>query len=110
MCRPYAGTDPTEYEPVTRSVRLHGVVTSIRLEERFWKVLDEMSRRERQPTARVLSSLYDEVFELRGEVRNFASFLRVTCSLFLEQARAEAETRQRAAWAEAQSAHRPPGP
>ncbi|MDX6752542.1 ribbon-helix-helix domain-containing protein [Geminicoccaceae bacterium 1502E] len=90
MCRVYAGTDPKEYEPVTRSVRLHGAVTSIRLEEHFWKVLDEMSRREGMPTPRFLCTLYDEVQELHGEVRNFASFLRVACTIFLEQGQMDA--------------------
>ena len=32
-----------QYEPVTRSLRLHGAVTSIRLEARFWAILDEMA-------------------------------------------------------------------
>ena len=44
MCRIYAGTDPAHYEPVTRSLRLHGAVTSIRLEARFWAILDEMAQ------------------------------------------------------------------
>ena len=43
MCRIYAGTRPGEYEAVTRSLRLHGAVTSIRLEARFWAILDEMA-------------------------------------------------------------------
>lgn len=93
MCRVYAGTDPKEYEPVTRSVRLHGAVTSIRLEERFWKVLDEMSRREGVPTARFLATLHDEVLELQGEVRNFASFLRVACAIYLERSAPDAPER-----------------
>jgi predicted DNA-binding ribbon-helix-helix protein len=30
-----------------------------------------------------MSTLYDEVMELRGEVGNFTSLLRVTCALYI---------------------------
>lgn len=90
MCRIYAGTDPRDYEPVTRSVRLHGAVTSIRLEARFWTILDQMAEREGMSTPRFVATLHDEVLELTGEVRNFASLLRVACATFL--ARASTET------------------
>lgn len=83
MCRIYAGTDPCEYEPVTRSVRLHGVVTSIRLEARFWAILDELAVGEGTTTPRFLAKLYDEVVDQRGEVRNFASLLRVVATIYL---------------------------
>jgi predicted DNA-binding ribbon-helix-helix protein len=68
------------YEPSTRSVRLHGVTTSIRLETLFWHVLDEIGRRDGLSVNRLITKLYDEIVEARGEVRNFASFLRV-CSM-----------------------------
>ncbi len=85
MCRIYAGTDPRDYEPVTRSVRLHGAVTSIRLEARFWAILDRMAELEGVSTPRFVATLYDEVLELNGEVRNFASLLRVACATFLDR-------------------------
>lgn len=83
MCRIYAGTDPRDYEPLTRSVRIHGMVTSIRLETRFWSILDEMAAAEGTSTSRFVATLHDEVLELRGDVRNFASLLRVTCATYL---------------------------
>lgn len=83
MCRIYAGTDPRDYEPVTRSVRLHGAVTSIRLEARFWAILDEIAAAEGMSTPKFIATLYDEVIELAGEVRNFASLLRVACITYL---------------------------
>ncbi len=91
MCRIYAGTDPRDYEPVTRSIRLHGAVTSIRLEARFWAILDEMAAREGTTTPKFIATLHDEVLDLWGEVRNFASLLRIACVTHLarEQARAE---------------------
>lgn len=85
MCRIYAGTDPHDYEPITRSVRLHGVVTSIRLEARFWAILDRMAASEGTTTPRFLAKLYDEVIDLRGEVRNFASLLRVASTIYVSR-------------------------
>ena len=44
MCEVFISADPQSYESRTRSVRLHGVVTSIRLENLFWQVLEEIAR------------------------------------------------------------------
>jgi predicted DNA-binding ribbon-helix-helix protein len=98
MCRIYAGTARTEYEPVTRSLRLHGAVTSIRLEARFWAILDEMAEAEGLATPKFLTKLHDEVLELHGEVRNFTSLLRVACAVYLDGRRAPLPTRHRAAF------------
>ena len=83
MCRIYACTDPTEYEPVSRSLRIHGAVTSIRLEARFWAILAEMAESEGMTTPRFIAKLHDEVLDLHGEVRNFTSMLRVVCAVYL---------------------------
>ncbi len=91
MCQIYASTDPRVCEASTRSVRIHGMVTSIRLEVRFWEILDELAAREGMTTPRFLTQLYDEILELRGEVRNFASLLRVVCTTYLAQKAGAAE-------------------
>jgi predicted DNA-binding ribbon-helix-helix protein len=85
MCRIYAGLGDDDCRPVTRSVRLSGFVTSIRLEARVWAIIDRMAVREGMSTPRFLSKLHDEVLDLQGEVRNFASLLRVACLVFLER-------------------------
>jgi predicted DNA-binding ribbon-helix-helix protein len=77
MCHVFASTDPDLFEPVTRSVRVAGVVTSLRLEAAFWRIVDDIARASGLTTGRFLSSLHDEVVDLRGEVGNFASLLRV---------------------------------
>lgn len=77
MCHVFASTDPHLFEPVTRSVRVAGVVTSLRLEAAFWRIVDDIARASDMSTGRFLSTLYDEVVDLRGEVGNFASLLRV---------------------------------
>ncbi len=78
MCEIFVSADPDSYEGRTRSVRLHGVVTSIRLENLFWSVLDEIATRDGMTVVQLIAKLYDELVEARGEVGNFASFLRVT--------------------------------
>ena len=85
MCYIFASTDPALFETKTRSVRISGVVTSIRLEARFWTILDEIALSQEMSTPAFLSTLYDEVVELRGEVGNFASLLRVVCTAHLER-------------------------
>lgn len=45
MCKIFVSADPSSYESRTRSVRLHGVVTSLRLENRHWTVLEEIAGR-----------------------------------------------------------------
>ena len=84
MCQIFAGQDPERYRPVTRSVRLGGHSTSIRLEKAYWEILDEIAIAQGMTPPRFLGVLYDEVLELHGEVRNFASLLRVSCTNFVE--------------------------
>ncbi len=85
MCQLYAGQDPANYQYVTRSIRLNGCATSVRLEARFWDILDEIAAGEGTSTPRFLSTLHDEVVERRGEVGNFASILRVACIVYLQR-------------------------
>lgn len=84
MCQIFAGQNPGNYRYITRSVRLAGHATSIRLEATFWDILDELADSQGMTTPRFLSALYDEVLELHGEIGNFASLLRVSCVLYLK--------------------------
>lgn len=85
MCQLFAGQDPADYEGVTRSVRLNGLSTSLRLEARYWRLVDEMAADGDLTTPKFLSTLYEEVLELRGEVKNFTSLLRTACLVYLEK-------------------------
>ncbi|MEM8760849.1 MAG: ribbon-helix-helix domain-containing protein, partial [Pseudomonadota bacterium] len=69
----------------TRSMRLSGHSTSIRLEVSFWRVLDEIAERDGITVPQFCSKLHDEVTELRGEVGNFASLLRCACLVHLHR-------------------------
>lgn len=83
MCQIYAQADPILYESRARSLRIHGCVTKIRLENLFWDTLAELAAGEGMTTNQLIAKLYDEIVAFRGEIDNFASFLRVTCLRYL---------------------------
>ena len=83
MCEIFIRANPDSYESRTRSVRLHGVVTSIRLEHLYWEVLEEIARRDGMSVVHLIEKLYDELVRARGEVGNFASFLRVSALRYM---------------------------
>lgn len=83
MCELFVKADPALYECRARSIRLHGAVTSIRLEILFWGVLEEIASRDGMTINRLITKLYDELIAYRGEIDNFTSFLRVCCLRYL---------------------------
>jgi predicted DNA-binding ribbon-helix-helix protein len=85
MCRIYAEQVPNRYALTTRRLRLNGQSTSIRLENTFWHILDDIAAGEGMSTPAFMSKLHSEVLELHGEPANFSSVLRCTCLIFLEQ-------------------------
>ena len=96
MCEIFISADPASYESRTRSVRLHGVVTSIRLEHLYWEVLEEIARRDGMTVVHLIEKLYDELVAARGGVGNFTSFLRVSALRYealVAQGRIPADTR-----------------
>ena len=85
MCEFFVKADPIQYEQRSRTVRIHGVLTSLRLENMMWDVLAEMAEEEGKTTNALISLFHDEILSHRGEVPNFASFLRVTCMRYLRR-------------------------
>ncbi|OGB14811.1 MAG: aryl-sulfate sulfotransferase [Burkholderiales bacterium RIFCSPLOWO2_12_67_14] len=83
MCEVFISADPESYASRTRSVRLHGVVTSIRLENLYWDVLSEIGERDGMTVVQLIEKLYDELVAARGGVGNFASFLRVSALRYM---------------------------
>jgi predicted DNA-binding ribbon-helix-helix protein len=85
MCEIIAGQNEEDYRMITRSVRLHGHVTSVRLERFFWEILEGIARRERlSDIPQLLNKLQDEILDLKGEPpANFAALLRVGCVKYL---------------------------
>lgn len=85
MCNVYTGADKRRYASTSRSVRIQGCVTSIKLENEFWDLLEEMAAAEGQTTPQFINTLYSELMSDNNEVSNFTSFLRVVCPIFLTQ-------------------------
>jgi len=83
MCQLFASIPIEEYDFQSRSIRIQGHVTSIRLETMFWHILEENANSQDLSLAQFLSSLYSEVLALHGEVYNFASLLRCGCINYL---------------------------
>jgi predicted DNA-binding ribbon-helix-helix protein len=85
MCEYFVKADPIQYEQRSRTIRIHGVLTSIRLENMVWDILAEMAEAEGCTTNALIVQFHDEILAHRGEVPNFASFLRVTGMRFLRR-------------------------
>jgi predicted DNA-binding ribbon-helix-helix protein len=83
MCQIFIGANPELYRTRSRSLRLHGVATSIRLEILFWNILEEIGARDGMSVGQLISRLYDELAEAGGDCANFTSFLRVSCGRYL---------------------------
>lgn len=88
MCRMFAHQPMRNYESQTRSLRIHGHSTSIRLENTFWTILDEIAACEGTSVAKFVTQLHDEVLAHQGEVHNLASLLRCSCVIYASQGNA----------------------
>src|SRR5260370_38368569 len=77
------GTQPQrDYESQTRSLRIGGHCTSIRVEMSFWDTLEEIAPKEEMSLAKFLTTLHNEVLDHHGEVNNFASLLCCSCLIY----------------------------
>ncbi len=83
MCRLFIGADPELWLSVTRSLRIDGVVTSVRLENFFWWALEDIAARDDLTVSRLIGKLYDKSRNEGHDLDNFASFLRVCCGRYL---------------------------
>ncbi len=90
MCKMFAGQSPDLYESHTRSIRLGGHATSIRLEAAYWAMLEEIAAEQSVSLARFLTKLHDEVLDFRGEITNFTSLLRCACLTYAGEVRGRA--------------------
>jgi predicted DNA-binding ribbon-helix-helix protein len=83
MCRLFIGAEPGLWAIRTKSLRIDGVATSIRIEEFFWSVLDEIAARDCMTVNQLISRLYLEALDADHDMGNFTSFLRVCCGRYL---------------------------
>ncbi|MDB5524520.1 MAG: hypothetical protein JWM58_2283 [Rhizobium sp.] len=89
MCRVLTAQSPQRFLKVSRSVRIAGHSTSVRLEAAFWQVLEDIAKTEGLSTPKLISELYHEALELHGGMSNLASMLRTVCLLYQEERNAE---------------------
>lgn len=84
MCKLFVGADPQLWESQTRSIRMDGMVTSVRLENMFWMMLEEIAARDDLNVPQLLHQLYNESIDEGHDLGNFTSFLRVCCLRFTD--------------------------
>ena len=83
MCRLFVGADPDLWTSQTRSIRMDGMVTSVRLESMFWVILEEIAAKDDLNVPQLLHQLYNESIDEGHDLGNFTSFLRVCCLRFI---------------------------
>jgi len=83
MCRLFIGADPQLWASSTKSWRIEGMVTSVRLENYFWSILKEIAARDQMNIPQLLNKLYHESVNEGHDIHNYSSFLRVCCSRYL---------------------------
>ena len=85
MCKLLTNGKAQDFRPVSRSIRLGGHSTSLRLEASFWRALDNLARDEGVSTPKLIETLHAEASELLygadGAGMNLASVLRTACLL-----------------------------
>jgi predicted DNA-binding ribbon-helix-helix protein len=72
--------------PLSRSVRLNGFATCLRLEEIYWEVLADIARINDCSINALLSYVDREVHLRHGGVKNFSGLIRVVCVMHLSGA------------------------
>lgn len=66
-------------EPCSKSVRLNGFSTCLRLEKVYWNILSAMAHSNNCSINAVLSNIDREVHLRYGGVKNFSGLIRVVC-------------------------------
>lgn len=94
MCKLLAAQDPQRFKQTSRSLRISGQSTSIRLETAFWEILDLMAINEGMSVSRLVATLHDEALDMHGHVSNFASLLRTLCLIYQGERTEKATGRQ----------------
>ncbi|MFJ2981265.1 MULTISPECIES: ribbon-helix-helix domain-containing protein [unclassified Pseudomonas] len=80
-----ADFDMLQIRPVSRSVRLNGFSTCLRLEAVYWGILEGIAEANECSVSAVLSYVDREVHLRQGGVRNFSGLIRVICVAWLQQ-------------------------
>ena len=90
MCRVLSHQGQDRFIKVSRSVRIAGHSTSVRLESAFWNALEDMAAMEGLSTSKLIAELYHEALEQHDDMSNLASMLRTVCLLYQQERNAQA--------------------
>lgn len=82
MCKLFIQANTDLWETTQRSLRINGMVTSIRLENTFWETLEEIAKRDNLTVPSLINRLFHESIDAGHDMGNFTSFLRVCCSRY----------------------------
>ena len=69
MCKLLTSRNAKDFQPVSRSIRLSGHSTSLRLEASFWRALDSLAKDEGVSTPKLIETLHAEASELLQSTR-----------------------------------------
>ncbi|MDE0786795.1 MAG: ribbon-helix-helix domain-containing protein [Porticoccaceae bacterium] len=83
MCKLFIDANTKLWETSARSIRIQGMVTSIKLEFHFWRVLEEIAERDSLTIPEMINRLYSESIDAGHDLSNFTSFLRVCAIRFI---------------------------
>lgn len=83
MCRLFIGARNDLWDSSSKSLRIDGFSTSIRMENFFWHILEIIAQRDGMTTNQLITKLYYEAQEAEHDLTNFTSFLRVCCGRYL---------------------------
>lgn len=82
------GFDMGLTRPLSRSVRLNGFSTCLRLEQIYWNILMDIARINGCSVSALLSYVDREVHLRYGGVKNFSGLVRVVCVVHVLKGRA----------------------
>ncbi|MDF2153809.1 ribbon-helix-helix domain-containing protein [Vibrio sp. CAU 1672] len=85
MCEIFAKQPQENYQFITRSIRINGHATSVKLESSFWAILEQIADAQAMSVPKFISTVYQEALQHNGEVTNFASLLRCACLTYARQ-------------------------
>ena len=69
----------------SRSIRIMGHSTSLRIENQYWKVLEMIAEKEETTLPELVSSIYLKANEDGLNYHNFTSLLRLYCLRYVEE-------------------------
>ncbi|MFM0294425.1 MULTISPECIES: ribbon-helix-helix domain-containing protein [Paraburkholderia] len=75
----YCNFTPQLAKPRQRSVRINGLATCLRLEEVYWRIIEEIARQEAVTVGKLISRWALEIDLTQEAICNFTGFVRIIC-------------------------------